>query len=453
MIQFLYMIIFRKLKYLLIIPVFIAGSVSANSVVDYANQFNPNPPTQTAYTDFYNSPSGSKYDQMRWTFDFGTPNSNIYHYGDLIGPSNDFGDLTAFINNGGLNAFHIDTEVIVNSTTSPNTCGLQVSYPSNTSITKQSQANFTVGINLNSCRDSSTNNIWINDDYTQYDYNFTIRLNIREWVEGTWSPQFTDVIHQVDFVFDYNSTDGLSYSQVASEPPLQILYPELNSSVYTPTQLSVIYDNNGNYDQLGIDLYYNNDQDQLVNEFVWYSIPVETQDDIVKNFPLNVQPDKTYQMIVSLNDQDGTDYYETDFHPFDTFNLIAPDPYEDLVCDSALDLYCWGKRLLLWAFVPTTETIQQFQDITVMDKVPFVYFDIAKEFFIELVSPVEGDSMPGIGVDLLGGRIEFFNQETFDNFPQRDTLRYILLIGLYLTFTTYLYRRVFTFTNTDNVKA
>jgi hypothetical protein len=232
---------------------------------------------------------------------------------------------------------------------------------------------------------------------------------------------------------------GPDYTLVLNAGPAPVVqeeiwleYPTNGSSVQSPVQIIGKYNNNGSYDQLGVDVYYNNELDELVSAFTWYSIPQEEGTNIPFSYSIVTVPDEVYQIKLSLNENGGTEFYESEFYDFDTYDLIAPDVYEDatLPCSSNLDFYCYGKKLLSWAFLPSQNTLNNFSQITLKDKAPISYAYEINSLFDTLTSQENVQSFEMV-VNTPIGDITFIDQEMIDNIPFVPFMRIILTAMIY----------------------
>jgi hypothetical protein len=269
------------------------------------------------------------------------------------------------------------------------------------------------------------------------------------FLAGT-QPQFilrnTDTCSNVGqaYLSPYNGSPVFLYQNwltVLNPPAPEILitYPQFDQSIGTPVTIQGTYENNGTYNQFGIDLYYLNAQQQLVNSFVWHTIPVQTASNIPFSFQIATTVDTAYQMILSLNEQGGSNYFETALWDFDTFNLVATDPYEDLDCTSSLDLYCLGKKLFLWTFIPSPETLQSFSTLSVLDRQPFNYPSEIKGVWESM-----GNGSPtaiNLSIPFAGSTINIIDNTKIVNAPYYNLIRTLLIAGMWFMFGMWVYKR------------
>lgn len=245
------------------------------------------------------------------------------------------------------------------------------------------------------------------------------------------------------FMYDYASADYYSPDFL---PDLDVLYPEDGTSVDTPLIINGTYKNYNQYDQLGIDLYYLDETDTWINEFTWYSIPLEENAHATFSYPLDVEPDNNYYVIVSLNGDD--DYIETDFIYFDTYGFvvadISPADFPEAPDCTDLTVFACVSAYLSWLFVPEPFEFGYFNTLmtTIKGTGPFytasnganvfktVFVFVLDSDSFELTLPVFNDDVPVV------------SSATISTFPFLTFMRPLSTFGFLILFLMYLYKRL-----------
>lgn len=124
---------------------------------------------------------------------------------------------------------------------------------------------------------------------------------------------------------------------------------------------------------------------------------------------------------------------------------VNPEPLP-VVCDT-FDLGCYIKQAFAWAFLPSQESINQFQTLTLMESFPFSYIPQ-----LTALRPNIFEQTNSLSIVLpFGsfGSITLISEQMLLNIPYSNTIKTIFSYMLWILLGTYVYRKILTIHNRD----
>lgn len=146
----------------------------------------------------------------------------------------------------------------------------------------------------------------------------------------------------------------------------------------------------------------------------------------------------TYYAQFALQENDG---FGNNIAVSDIISFTVGVPSGDIplvTSCSTFDIFCYLKNFAIWAFIPTSASLNQFATLTLENSLPFSYLYDMPVLYNDLF----GQSSPALSISIpfLNGNITLISSTMLDNIPFKNTL-YSILTGLLYIGTAMAIRR------------
>ncbi len=172
---------------------------------------------------------------------------------------------------------------------------------------------------------------------------------------------------------------------------------------------------------------------------------------IIKSKNLNIGQSYYAQAIVQEEDEYGEVIAYSDVIEFVLGESINSDI--PVTCES-LDFFCHLKKWGSWLFIPTTESLTQFQEINILERKPFSYISDMQNVWDEFLNSSSTQTLSITAnlseIDPNAPDIDLFSTSIVENLSFYSTIRNIIGFMLYISLAYLLYRKIITIHDTNH---
>jgi len=227
------------------------------------------------------------------------------------------------------------------------------------------------------------------------------------------------------------------------------VYPSspLSGSVNTPVLFEGVYTNAGTFDKMVFSVSDLTDSNSQGYEF---SLPLMSGIGLEYAFTIPLTANHDYEYQVWLKDSsDNSISAVTDFYAIDTYpGTTGIPPIEQETCDegtigNAFSIGCHVRNALIWAFVPSSESLNQFTTLTLRDKKPFAYIYDVNTLYQELFDADATENLDvSVDVPSFGSEITLLQQSDLEAVPFASTIKLIFSAMIYFFTAMTIYRTI-----------
>jgi len=261
---------------------------------------------------------------------------------------------------------------------------------------------------------------------------------------GTGAGLFTFSDASDSFPFIDINTDGTPTPPTDSS--ITLTSPTAMTYTGNPVPFTGEYTNGGSFDAIQFDLVFNNNQNIV---FSGITLPLTNGTDLPFGVSRTLPYSGPYTVRARLTD--STTGSTTAWTATTSFSLNSTStnpvylPGAGLVGEecASLDIFCYLQQGFAWAFIPDTESVEQFKTLSsaLETKFPFAYVYDIDEFREELFDSADTGTTT-ITVTIMGSELTILSKELIDSVPFTPTIKLILGWLIIIGTIEYLYHKV-----------